>query len=370
MDNKVDGSGLPTYCEQFCDFASEKYPGKYIHVNVIIDASYQYSLNKRQRGESIVFDIVLPNFMTMYYRELEVLLANILDNNPITHLILPDYLAQEYTENINLRERGIKKILFIHLLNRGMMDAYTKQPYFAQLKSGMEYLSNNAFLEWKAVKTSDIIIVNSKFTEEDLRRFYWDCNLEDKQIVTTPLGVDLGSIPKYPTYEGNSWAYFGRLVVQKGIYYIMKDISLHKEMYKNNPLKIMGEGDFDATFSKGHILDGTVTYYGPLEKDRLWEELKDVKYCIFPSIYEPYGLALNEAMAMGKLCIISNRPSGMMEQVISGVNGISFDFNESIIEYIENRNTDKDKSIIQNAMNSARSIDEHFIDLEEILNEL
>lgn len=362
-----DFSGLPTYSAMFLrEFKDQKM----VVINIIADPKENITKIVPKMVDSyVMINCYLPNFLTSYKPELENLINEVLDKYEITNVVQPDYLVEAYLEKVKLAERGIKKTLFVHLLYTGLMNKFIKEPYFEDhIMSSMVYLGKNAHTEWRAIATSDIIICNSLFTANEVVKYFDDIDLSKKEIYALPLGVEKDDIPYAPNMESNKWAYFGRLDTMKGLWYLSKDWVLHPDEYKENPPIIMGDGMLEMLFMKAQFTDNLVDYRGPTYKPYLYEILKDVKYCVFPSIYEPYGLALNEAMAMGKICIISNDRSGMHEQVSEHKNnGIVFDFRRhSVIEFINHNDLDL-TNIPENARRTAREVNKHFIDLEKIL---
>ena len=288
----------------------------------------------------------------------------------IQQIIYPDYLFHSSVDLGWCRANGITNMMFIHLLNRGMLNVSSKQLYYQKMGISLEYLNNSSFLEWTMVNQSDSFICNSEFTAQDLVRYYPD-ETEGKKIHVAPLGVEKDEFEYSPYLDSPTWMYFGRLTAQKGLYYISKDIVDHMEEYKENPLILAGEGELESGFFKAWFYDKTVEWVGNLKHGDLQEKLRGIKYCIFPSIYEPWCLALNEAMAMGKICIVQSGKSGMTEQIDDGINGFHFDFKSgSIIEFIKELESGcscKLEDASKFARSSARSFENHFKTLEEIL---
>jgi glycosyltransferase involved in cell wall biosynthesis len=368
---EADFSGLPTYSAMFLEEFKTK---EMVVVNIIADPSdnnekYEY----KEIGAVHMYNCYLPSFLSVYKPSLEDKIVSILGEYRIDKIVMPDYLVEEYMERVDERvgfkNLGIKKVLFVHLLYTGLMNKFLHEPYFNDhLLGAMTYLGKNCHTEWKAIVTSDIIICNSQFTANEVIKYYGDCGLSNKTIYAVPLGTVKDKIPFQPQLEGNKWAYFGRLDSMKGLWYISKDMVLNKELYQENPPLIIGDGMLEMLFMKAHFFEGLVNYQGLKNKKELAALLKDVKYCIFPSIYEPYGLALNEAMAMGKICIISNDASGMHEQVSNiQENGIVFDFRkDSIVNFIKSNTMDL-STMPDKARASANNIKTHFKRLAKIL---
>jgi glycosyltransferase involved in cell wall biosynthesis len=370
-----DFSGLPTYSSMFL----EKFKNKEaVIINIIADPDENIEQYKQRRYENLyIYDCYLPSFLSSYKPSLENKIIDIVSEFDIDKIIMPDYLLEEYIEavdnRIGLKKNNIKKVLFVHLLYTGLMHRFLHEPYFDQhILSSMTYLGKNAHIEWRAVITSDIIICNSEFTMNELKKYYDDCNLSQKEIYAIPLGVFKDEIQFSPNLESKRWAYFGRLDSMKGLWYISKDMVLNKELYQENPPIVCGDGMLEMLFMKANFFEKLVDYRGLKNKTELAEVLKDVKYCVFPSIYEPWGLALTEALAMGKICIVSNYETGMLEQVKHLDNAILFDFrNQSIINFINRFNNNEFDIDLKNMSNraneTANDIDVHFDKLRSVL---
>jgi hypothetical protein len=369
-----DNSGLPFYSQMFIDRFKDK---EIVVINIIANPEENKFSSLETSGLGYKrFDCCVPNFLNQFSYQLFELIKSVIDKYDIKKVVIPDHLIEDYVEKIDLRSKNIKKVLFIHLLYAGLTNVFMHEPYFNDhLASSMIYLGSVSHKEWKAIVTSDIIICNSKKTEADLRKYYSDCSLDTKEIYAIPLGINKNNVPFQPALESKKWAYFGRLDSMKGLWYISKDFVLNKELYQENPPIIMGDGMLEMLFMKAHFFEKIVDYRGLQNKASLYEILKDVKYCIFPSIYEPWGLALTEALAMGKICIISKYPSGMHEQVKTELeNGFVFDFkNNSIVNFIKSLNNNAEvnnkmeKIFVNNARKNAMDINVHFEQIEKIL---
>ena len=98
------------------------------------------------------------------------------------------------------------------------------------------------------------------------------------------------------------------------------------------------------------------------EQDDLISELAQFDFILCPSIYEPYGLALTEALMLGKICICHDNQSGHNEQVEHMRNGFIIDMKKSDwvdrIKEITQIDRDVLETISMNAKNQVRHTNE------------
>lgn len=362
-----DFSGLPHYSSMFVDYFSDKR--EMVLLNIVADSKESHRVEAVEVKGKKCYNIYAPKFLTQFDPILQNLIIEIIEDFKVEKVILQDYLLQEYFQIP--QADNIERVFFVHLLYRGMLDCMLKEPYSDQMLSGMNGvndMASKAWLEWKAIVESDTIICNSKFTFEQLMRFYWDSGINKKKIVVAPLGIEDEWFEDFDLPKTNKWIYFGRITAQKGIYYFMKDVQVHEDLYKKNPLICVGEGDMDNFMWRTMMYDKTVDYRGLKSPSELREILKDVKFCVFPSIYEPWGLALTEALALGKICIVNARDGGLVEQIENGVNGFVVDMYSGIIEKVNEIAKRSDlKEISNNAKKSARKQIEHFKIIDEVI---
>ena len=362
-----DFSGLPHYSAMFVDHFSDKR--EMILLNIIADTKENHRVEIVDVKGKKCYNIYTPKFLNQFDQVLQNLIIQIIEEHKIEKVVLQDYLLQDYFQ-IPQAEK-LHRVFFVHLLYRGMLDCFLKEPYADQMLSsmnGVNDMAKQAWIEWKAVIQADSIICNSEFTYEQLKRFYYNCGLDKKKIIVAPLGIENEWFDSSPLPDNDKWLYFGRITAQKGIYYLMKDLQENESYYKKNPLIVVGEGDMDNFCWRTMLYDKTIDYRGLLHPDKLKEIIRGVKFCIFPSIYEPFGLALTEALAMGKICIVNKRDGGLVEQIEHGVNGFIVDMNQGIASAVEQisklENLDE---ISKNAIVSASKQIDHFKLIEGVV---
>jgi glycosyltransferase involved in cell wall biosynthesis len=325
-----DTSGLPVYSEQFVKHMSDSF--KLIVLNIVIDPKESDRTEITRDGYTVY---VRDLFGGAFSPDLAALVGRIVRDQKPDIVVMQDYICEPYMEQFYGKQE-FTKVFILHLCQRGLFHAFTKQPFFdVFMQQGMVDLSNKCWWEWKSIITSNLVITNSDFSKREVEKYYPEHRGE---VVSIPLGVDVGELPFCPAIESKRWAYFGRLDAQKGINYLIRDFVENPDAYRDNPPLIAGDGTMDNQIVKADFFDHFVEYRGPLKQTDLWEMLKGVKYCVFPSIYEPYGLALNEALAMGKICLVHNVDSGHLEQMRHGeeLNGLVFDCTKGIIGFLNN----------------------------------
>jgi glycogen(starch) synthase len=195
---------------------------------------------------------------------------------------------------------------------------------------GSEVVSH---LESATAKAVDRVITVSHAMREDLIRHGWPA----KKISVVWNGADperydptkysLEDIKrvrsKYGIKDDESMLFFlGRLTWVKGVRNLIQAIPTILEEYPKTKLVILGKGeeqrDIEETASRLGIKDKVVSRYEfvPEEERILHYAAADV--CVFPSVYEPFGIVSLEAMSMAKPVVVgAHGVVGFREQVIN-----------------------------------------------------
>lgn len=108
--------------------------------------------------------------------------------------------------------------------------------------------------------------------------------------------------------------YLGRLSPEKNLKNL---ITVFNEL-PSFSLTIVGEGPLFAELSK--ISNKNITFNGHIENSNLSLVFNDNDFLILPSLSEPWGLVIEEALYFGLPVIISDKCGGM-ELIQNGVNG-------------------------------------------------
>jgi glycosyltransferase involved in cell wall biosynthesis len=194
---------------------------------------------------------------------------------------------------------------------------------------GSEVVSH---LELATAEVADRIITVSHAMREDLTRHGWP----KSKISVVWNGVDPKRYNpktcreedvkklrrKYGIREDECMLFFlGRLTWVKGVRNLVQAMPLILEEYPKTKLMILGKGeeqtDIVETARRLGIQDKVICHFEFVpEKQRILHyAASDV--CIFPSLYEPFGIVSLEAMSMAKPIVVGARGVvGFREQVI------------------------------------------------------
>lgn len=183
-------------------------------------------------------------------------------------------------------------------------------------------------------QNSDKIITVSYAMQQDLEKHGW----QSSKISVVWNGVDPDrynpvNIQKQEVMAirqkygiPNNWnmlLFVGRLGWVKGVRNLLQAMPLVLKEYPNTKLVILGKGeeqnDIVETAERLNIKDNVVYRFDFVsEKERIIHyAASDV--CVFPSLYEPFGIVSLEAMALEKPVVVGARGVvGFKEQVVNG----------------------------------------------------
>jgi len=178
--------------------------------------------------------------------------------------------------------------------------------------------------------SSKACIVISQSMQKEFVRHYGDAA---KNIIVIPNGVD--TLRFHPTnrlfyrdqirqkhgvsrsepvlmFSGGDWE-------RKGVRYIIEALPLLSK--RNVKLIIIGGGDekFYGQLAELRQVRERIIFIS--HSSVLWEYYAASDVFVFPTIYEPFGLVIIEAMASG-LPVITSRVAGAADLIIDGVNGL------------------------------------------------
>jgi glycosyltransferase involved in cell wall biosynthesis len=167
---------------------------------------------------------------------------------------------------------------------------------------------------------------NLHLTEEQFGTRLINC-----KVIFNPLKV--GSIQPYPdTNDGFKLACVGRLfILDKGQDILLRILSTEKWKSRNISISFVGSGvDDDGLKEMAKLLDtGNVNFAGQVKDiDKLWKQHHAL---VLPSRSEGLPLSLVEAMAAGRIAIIS-KAGGNTELIEEGVTAFSGYPNEASFE--------------------------------------
>ena len=177
---------------------------------------------------------------------------------------------------------------------------------------------------------------------EKTKQYLEYMKVESSKIIVTGYGVENDYyLQEYNKYKNQitvktlknintskNFLFVGRLSPEKNIISILQSFSAVSHLDKNWGLIIMGSGQQKKeieSYVLENNLEDQIHTIGFIQQNEIskYYTLGDV--FILPSISEPWGLVVNEAMLCSMPIIVSNRCGCEPELIKEGVNGFSFD---------------------------------------------
>lgn len=201
-------------------------------------------------------------------------------------------------------------------------------------------------LEWEMQLKADRVLTVSQAMRDDLVRHNWQgskisvvWNGVDPQVYD-PDRVSREEVEELRQGYGIApdeimLLFVGRLTWVKGVRNLVQALPEVLRDYPKVKLVILGKGeeqrDISELASRLGISDRVITRYEFVSEAERITHYAASDLCVFPSVYEPFGIVSLEAMSLGKPLIVgANGVVGFREQVVpSGVdqNGLHVDGN-------------------------------------------
>jgi len=200
-------------------------------------------------------------------------------------------------------------------------------------RSGGHGSKTVSHIEWTTAHNADRIITVSHTMRDDLTRHGWPqspisvvwngvdperynpqkCRLEEVQKIREKYGIQ------------DDWRmllFIGRLTWVKSVANLLQAMPIVLEEYPKTKLVILGKGeeqrDVIETADRLGIEDRVSYRFEFVPEDERILHYAAADVCIFPSVYEPFGIVSLEAMAMEKPVVVgAHGVVGFREQVIS-----------------------------------------------------
>lgn len=154
--------------------------------------------------------------------------------------------------------------------------------------------------------------------------------VDENKIEIIPNGIDTRFFsPNQKNLLENKWGisrptvlFVGRLVEDKGVRYLLKAFSEVVKKIPEAKLVIVGKGPQERELRKlQEKLDLTNVFFLGALKSRLMPEIyAGCDVLVLPSVHEPFGNVVIEAMASGKP-VIGNYVGGIKDTIVHGVTG-------------------------------------------------
>ena len=166
-----------------------------------------------------------------------------------------------------------------------------------------------------------VVSINRDFLVGEIRRICPEC-----RIVVLPHGIETSGKArpkKFPGKRAKRIVFVGRLVWFKNVGMLIRVVKMIKKESGRVSLEIVGRGPEERglkELAKTLGVEGSVVFSGELDHDDVMQRMRNSDVFVFPSIREPRGLVLIEAMAAG-LPIVAIARGGPKDIVKNGVNG-------------------------------------------------
>lgn len=203
------------------------------------------------------------------------------------------------------------------------------------------------YLEEKAADVADRIITVSHAMKDDLVKHGWpeqkisvvwngvDANIYDPNRCN-PDQIDAIRRRYNINREENMLLFIGRLTWVKGVRNLIQAMPLILNDYPNTKLVILGRGeeqkDVGELIARLGLSNNVYYRFEFIPENERILHYAAADLCVFPSIYEPFGIVSLEAMAMKKPIVVgASGISGFREQVVSSgpeQNGIHINGND------------------------------------------
>jgi 1,4-alpha-glucan branching enzyme len=197
-------------------------------------------------------------------------------------------------------------------------------------------------LERLAINSSDIIICVSNFVSEEIQKQY--------QINPHKIRIIHNGLPpkeRNQKLDRNFFLLFvGRLVIEKGLLVLLESMRHILKHHPNLRLVIVGDGPLEYVLRKRirqYGIHHRVKLLGFISRNELEDYYEKAFALICPSLYEPFGLTILEAMR-SNLPVIASNVGGIKEIITHEKSGLLFeqgdtkDLAQKVLSIIEDDN--------------------------------
>jgi glycogen(starch) synthase len=185
-------------------------------------------------------------------------------------------------------------------------------------------------VEWYLTYEAWRVICNSRYMRQEVESVF---NLPPDKISIIPNGIrpaafqaapDLEVRRRFAAPEEKIIFFIGRLVREKGVQVLLEALPLIRNRFPAVRAVIAGQGPYFEELHRLALnlgLDGHVVFAGFIDEATRNQLYAHADVAVFPSLYEPFGLVVLEAMAAGTPVVASDT-GGFSETIMHGVNGL------------------------------------------------
>jgi glycosyltransferase involved in cell wall biosynthesis len=182
----------------------------------------------------------------------------------------------------------------------------------------------NVILGYPLYKRVDKVIAVSKATREEVVRVH---RLPEERVVAIHNGIDLSSFTDLRVQEGEEHTILsvGRLAWRKGYKYLIDAMPNVLSEYSNAKLLLVGDVVTNEVPLQQYVrklgIENSVLFLGNVSAERLYSLYHEAEVYVQPSLYEPFGITILEAMSMRKP-VVATRVGGIPEIITNGAEGL------------------------------------------------
>lgn len=158
----------------------------------------------------------------------------------------------------------------------------------------------------KILSLGDVIFVLS----ENFHKKFYEQYINSKKLVVLENFIDYEEFENDIEEKSNEFLYVGRLSEKKGFFTLVKALTLHKNIFKDLKIHVLGEFENELfeqkiiSLMEKHSIENLI-FYGAKTGQEKQELFKKCTVFIFPSYFENSPIVLKEAIA-AKMAIISS----------------------------------------------------------------
>lgn len=159
------------------------------------------------------------------------------------------------------------------------------------------------------------------------------------QMIPNPVDPLFQPGPPFPPSEGQQVVFAGTLAPHKGVPELMRAWPRVVDRFPHATLRLFGKDGKDRSSGRPNSAvmqellppsyRQTVRWEGPVAASELRDAYRTAHVCVFPSLYESFGLVAVEAMACGRPVVFTSRGAGA-EVIEHGVSGLLCDPTEPV----------------------------------------
>ncbi|WP_342773046.1 1,4-alpha-glucan branching protein domain-containing protein [Paenibacillus flagellatus] len=187
-------------------------------------------------------------------------------------------------------------------------------------------------LEWRLTYEASRVFVCSAYMKEEVVRLF---QLPEDKVDVVPNGIRIAEAPDRLAFDGTSarrqWfadsdriiLYVGRLVYEKGVHVLLEAMPHIIARAPGARLVVAGAGPMRESLERRAAelgLGDRASFWGFVDDETKARLYAAADVCVFPSLYEPFGIVALEAMASRTPLVVSD-VGGLAELVEHGVDG-------------------------------------------------